>query len=125
MSAPLTATEVARALGKLALELDDARTQLDEWDDEATRARAAYEVAEARAYMAAKGSIPERERQALLAVEEEALAVALADLKVRKGKRLMSVLDKRISVGQSHGAAVRSEVSLAQSTPNVPQGRAA
>jgi hypothetical protein len=121
----MTATEVALALGRLARQLDDARTELDEWDEEATRARAAYEVAEARAYMAAKGSIPERERQALLAVEEESLAVALADLKVRKGKRLMTVLDKRISVGQSHGAAVRSEVSLSQSMPNVPPGRAA
>lgn len=112
MSAPISATDIARHLGLLARQLEDARTQLDTWDEESVRARADFEVAEARAYIAAQGSIEERKRQARLAVEELWLTVELADMKVRKGKRAMVVLEKRISVGQSHGAAVRAEVSL-------------
>jgi hypothetical protein len=110
---PQNATQIALNLASLARQLDEAREQLDKWDEEAVHARAVFEVAEAQAYIGAKGSVDERKRQARLATQEEWLTTELADMKVRKGKRAMTVLERRIAVGQSYGAAVRAEVGLA------------
>lgn len=103
-------TQVALTLADLSRQLDDAKNELQQADMEAVRARHALRVAEAKAYLSADASNAEtRKRIAFDATKDLDLAAELADARVRDIKTGITVLRERIHVGQSYGAAVRSE----------------
>jgi hypothetical protein len=98
------------SLADLSRQLDALRVALRDADDKAVRSRHRYEVAYAKAFLSAEASNAESRKQiAVLATEIAKLDAELADAVVRDLKRGIDVLRERIHVGQSYGAAVRSE----------------
>lgn len=103
-------TEVALRLAQVSRMLETAQGELVQADEKAVRARARYEVTEARAFLQAEASNAEtRKRIALLAAADEKLDAEIAEQQVRSIKTRIDMLGKQVSVGQSMGAAVRSE----------------
>lgn len=106
----LSPTQVALNLAELSRELDTAKDQLRAADIEAVRARHAYKVAYAKAFISAEASNAETKKQlAVLSAQELDLKAEVCDATVRHLKTHITVLRERIHVGQSYGAAVRSE----------------
>ncbi|MEU7980525.1 hypothetical protein AB0B63_18575 [Micromonospora sp. NPDC049081] len=115
MSAPANATDVARQLAKLSLDLDATVEQLEVADRDATEKRAASELAFSRAFMSAEGSVETRKHLAVIATHDIRLETEVADALVRHLRRRVDAIKTRIEVGRSYGAAIRAEVALAGS----------
>lgn len=64
MSVPQNANEVVKQLSKLSRELDESTQQLNEADVYAVNARESAKLAEAKAFLAAEGSVEARKNQA-------------------------------------------------------------
>lgn len=103
-------TQVALTLADLSRQLDTVKVDLRDADYKAIHARHAQRVAYAKAYLQVEASNAEtRKQRAFLDTAEVDLAAELADAVVRDLKTAITVLRERIHVGQSYGAAVRSE----------------
>lgn len=103
-------TQVALTLADLSRQLDTTQAEVETADEQAVHARHAYKHAFARAYLQAEASNAEtRKQMAISNTEALDLAAEVADLQVRNLKGRITVLRERIHVGQSYGAAVRSE----------------
>lgn len=103
-------TQVAQGLADLSRELDAVQRELTAADRDAVHARHTDRIAYAKAFLSAEGSNAETRKQtAVLATSAEWLAAELADAMVRDLNKRIVVLRERIHVGQSVGAAVRSE----------------
>ena len=112
MNVPANATEVAKALARLARELDETVGALQVADEDATRKRVAFDLAFSKAFIAAEGSVDRRKHLAVIethAVRDEA---EVADAAVRHLRRRLDALRVRIDVGRSYGAAIRAELAL-------------
>ena len=79
--------------------------------DEEARAKQAHEVASARAYLTAEGSIEARKATAVLQAADLALASDLAAAKHRACRERIRTLGVQIEVGRSLNSAVRSQFS--------------
>lgn len=110
---PQTSTEVAQGLARLSRQLDSAVTDLARLDEAAIRARSAFEVAYARAFLTAEGAMDIRKQDAVLQTSDLKLTAELAEAQVRATKESIRALGTRIDVGRSLGTAIRAEVSLA------------
>lgn len=116
MTAPQTAMQVAQQLAHIARELDLAVKELAHLDENAVRAKCAYETALAHAFLSIDGgTIPEREHRATLSTAEEKLAWKLADQKLRAQRSYIESLKERIDVGRSYASAIKAEIGLAHS----------
>ncbi len=110
MSSTLTPQTVVLRLAELSRSLDLVQGELERAEDEAVRARHRYEVSEAKAYLNTDASNAEtRKRMALLEVAKEKLDAEIADVTARKLKSRIQVLRDQVHIGQSIGAAKRSE----------------
>ncbi|WP_328439176.1 hypothetical protein [Nocardia puris] len=112
MSVPQNANEVVLALAKLARQLDEATRALNEADVAAVNAREAAKLAEAKAFLAAEGSVEARKNTALVETHEVRLAAEVAEAGVRGLQRTIRTLQTRIDVGRTYGATIRSEIAL-------------
>lgn len=111
---PPTPMDVARYLGAYSRALDEATAEAKRLGQEYAEARGAYRAAYATAYLSDQvGTVKDRERRADLATAVEFLAVEVAEQKLKAARERIDTLKTQISTGQSIGAAIRAEMSLA------------
>lgn len=115
MSVPQNTNEVVKQLSKLARQLDETTQQLNTADIDAVNARETAKLAEAKAFLAAQGSVDARKSQAVIETHEVRLAAEVADAGVRGLQRTIRTLQTRIDVGRTYGATLRSEIALSGS----------
>lgn len=112
---PATAQQVGAALGKLSNELDRLTKLLMEADREATDLAEEYQMSFDKAFLlagAGSGKPPTeavRNAEARIATYELRLRYETAKLNVRSLKAAHKTLDRRIDVGRTQAATVRSE----------------
>lgn len=107
----LTPIQVGRLLGELTKEIGDKLDLLREADYEATRAKIDYDRALSIAFRQASGSIEARRHIATEMCHGRRLAAEEAAVKVRDLKNRIKLLETRIDVGRSYGAALRAEAA--------------
>lgn len=108
MSTP-TANDVILLLARLGRELDAKQGEISRLDEDAVRARSRYEVAYARAFIAATGAEGLRKQTAILETETAKLDVEIADQVLRAARESIRVLRDRLDIGRSLNSAIRSE----------------
>lgn len=101
--------EVLDRLSECSRLLDKAQQDLADLDEAAVRAKQAFEVSWARAYLKAEGSIEARKATAVLQAADLALASDLAAAKHRACRERIRTLGVQIEVGRSLNSAVRSQ----------------
>jgi len=101
-------TDIVLRLAELSRLLDAATVEVADLDEASVRAKQAHEVAHARAYLTAEGSIEARKATAVLQAADLALAAELAAAKHRACRERIRTLGVQIDVGRSLNSAVRS-----------------
>lgn len=96
-------------LAELSRMLDSATTEIAVLDEEAVRAKAAFEVAYARAFLDAMGSMDVRKQVAIYETQVESLTYELAQMKVRACKERIRTLGVQIEVGRSIASATKTQ----------------
>lgn len=110
---PQSPNDVVIQLAALSRELDERTRDLNEADVAAVNAREAAKLAEAKAFLAADGSVEARKSKAVIQTHEIRLAAEVAEAGVRGLQRTIRTLQTRIEVGRTYGATLRSEMALA------------
>lgn len=110
MSAPATANEVVQHLAALTRDLQRLTDEYSQAETELTDLRCDADELEAVAYMQAGGTIPEKERAALLVAKDAERKAAKVESHIRRLKRQMATVERRIDVGRTYGATVRAEL---------------
>jgi hypothetical protein len=110
MNTPTT-NDVVLTLAQLGRDLDAKQNEISRLDEEAVRARARFEVAFARAFIAAQGAEGLRKQTAVLDTEAAKLDAEIADQKLRAARESIRVLRDRLDIGRSLNSAIRSEWS--------------
>jgi hypothetical protein len=101
--------EVLDRLSECSRLLDKAQQDLADLDEAAVRAKQAYEVAWARAYLKAEGSIEARKAEAVIVTAGECLEAELCAAKVRACRERIRTLGAQLDVGRTLSAAIRSQ----------------
>lgn len=96
-------------LAELSRLLDNATSEIAVLDEEAVHAKSAYEVAYARAFLDAVGSMDLRKQIAIFETQEQNLHYELAQAKVRACKERIRTLGTQIEVGRSLASAHKSQ----------------
>ena len=96
-------------LAELSRLLDGATDDIAVLDEEAVRAKAAYEVAYAKAFLEAIGSMDIRKQVAIYETQDESLTYELAQMKVRACKERIRTLGVQIEVGRSIASATKTQ----------------
>lgn len=107
----LTPIEVGQLLGKLTHEIGERLDQLRDADYEHVRLKAEYDRASAIAFKQCSGSIEARRNMVVEMCHGRRLAAEEAAAKVRDIKARIKLLETRIDVGRSYGAALRAEAA--------------
>ena len=101
--------EVLERLSECSRLLDKAQQELADLDEAAVRAKQSYEVAWARTYLRAEGSIEARKAEAVLVTAGECLESELCAAKVRACRERIRTLGAQLDVGRTLSAAIRSQ----------------
>lgn len=101
--------EVIKRLSELSRMLDSATEEIAKVDDFAVKAKATYEVAYAKAFLSAEGSMDQRRQIAIVSCADEKFAMEVAEAQVRAVKERINTLRSQISIGQSVSAAIRTQ----------------
>lgn len=96
-------------LAELSRLLDKATDEIALLDEEAVRAKQLYEVAYARAFLDAIGSMELRKQIATYETREQNLTMELAQAKVRALKERIRTLGTQIEVGRSLASAHKNQ----------------
>ena len=104
-----TQAEVLDRLSECSRLLDKAQQELADLDEAAVRAKQAFEVSWARAYLKAEGSIEARKAEAVLVTAGECLEAELCAAKVRACRERIRTLGAQLDVGRTLSAAIRSQ----------------
>lgn len=96
-------------LAELSKLLDKATDEIAILDEEAVRAKQLYEVAYARAFLDAIGSMDLRKQIAIFETQHENLTMELAQAKVRALKERIRTLGTQIEVGRSLASAHKNQ----------------
>ena len=108
MSTPTT-NDVILTLAQLGRDLDNKQAEISRLDEAAVRARSRFEVAYARAFIAATGAEGLRKQTAVLETETAKLDAEIADQVLRAARESIRVLRDRLDIGRSLNSAIRSE----------------
>lgn len=108
MNTPTT-NDVILTLAQLGRDLDAKQAEIARLDELAVRAKSRYEVAYARAFIAAAGAEGLRKQTAVLETETAKLDVEIADQVLRAARESIRVLRDRLDIGRSLNSAIRSE----------------
>ena len=101
--------EVLDRLSECSRLLDKAQQDLADLDEAAVRAKQAFEVSWARAYLKAEGSIEARKAEAVIVTAGECLEAELCAAKVRACRERIRTLGAQLDVGRTLSAAIRSQ----------------
>lgn len=112
---PPTLLDVARRLAELSRELDTKTEEAQRLDDKAVRARHAYEIAYANAFLNSAGSVDARKLQAVIDTDVEKLEAEIADQVLRACRARIATIKVQIETGRSLSSALKAEISLAGS----------
>lgn len=96
-------------LAELSRMLDQATSDIAVLDEEAVQAKSIYEVAYARAFLDAAGSMDLRKQIAIYETRDENLHYELAQAKVRAAKERIRTLAVQIEVGRSLASAQKTQ----------------
>lgn len=107
----LTPIQVGRLLGKLTHEIGEKLDELRDADLDATRLKAEYDRAFSVAFKHTSGSVEARRHLVVEMCHGRRLAAEEAACKVRDLKNRIKLLETRIDVGRSYGAALRAEAA--------------
>lgn len=108
---PENAADVVKHLASLALELNAKVEQIRAAERDLVDKRGAADLAYAKAFLDAEGSVDARKHQAVLRTHQQRMEADVADTVVRHLRREIDALRVRIDVGRSYGAAIRAELS--------------
>ena len=89
--------------------LDSATTEIAVLDEESVRAKSAYEVAYARAFLDNQGSMDLRKQIAIYETQDTNLTYEIAAQKVRACKERIRTLAIQIEVGRSLASAHKTQ----------------
>ncbi len=101
--------DIVLRLSELSRLLDKATDEVAVLDEDAVKAKQKAEVAEAKAYLQADGSIEARKAQATVQVADLVLHAELAAAKHRACRERIRTLGVQIEVGRSLSAAIRNQ----------------
>ena len=101
--------EVVKRLSELSRILDAATDEIARADEVAVRAKQAFEVAYARAFLNCEGSIDHRKHEATIRTQAERLEYELAFQKHRAVKERINTIRSQLSIGQTLSAAIRNQ----------------
>lgn len=104
---------IVRQLGQLSRDLDKAVEKLGELEEIAVDAKCDYEVAFAKVFGSAAGSVEDRKQLATIEVDALSRVSGKAAAVVRLQKESIKALHARLDTGRTMSANVRAEVSLA------------
>lgn len=109
MTSNLTPEQVISTLSVIGKDIDEATSEISRLDEAAVRARAAYKVDYARAFLGTEGSMDIRKYTADLKTADSFLTHELADQEHRAGLTQIRALRDRLEVGRSISVLVRLE----------------
>lgn len=112
-SGQLTPNMVAANLAALARELDQAIRAIESADRDRVERRGAYDLAYARAFLAAEGSMDIRRYVATEQTHDKRMDADVADATFRHLQRRIAAINTRVDVGRSVNSALKTEMSLA------------
>lgn len=101
--------EIVKRLSELSRMLDAATDEIARADEQGVLAKQRFEVAYARAFLNAEGSIDARKHLATIATEKERLDSEIAFQKHRAVKERINTIRSQLSIGQTLSAAIRSQ----------------
>lgn len=113
MTAPMTSSDVAMQLARLARTLDALITSIGQAETDAVNRREDYTLALSKAFLRAEGPMDVRKHQSIADTYAERLAAETAEALVRGLRRQIDSVKIRIDVGRSVNAAIRTEMNLA------------
>lgn len=105
----LTPQQVIDTLATIGKDIDETTDDIALRDEQAVRARVAYQVALARAFVTREGSIELRKQHAVLDCADLLLAHELADQQYRAAVGQVKALRDRLEIGRSISALARME----------------
>jgi hypothetical protein len=109
MSGNLTPQQVVETLSQIGRDIDDQTDNIAELDEAAVRARVAYKVAHAEAFLRTEGSMDLRRYTADYVTRDKLLDLELAEQQHRAAQSQIRALRDRLEVGRSISALVRME----------------
>jgi hypothetical protein len=115
VAADLTPNGIAANLIQLSYELDDLVKEYRGLGEGAADAKREAEVAYAKAYMSAAGTVEERRQAAIEAAVDARFIADLAERKVSGCREAIRAVHARIEVGRTLSATTRDEMRLAGS----------
>ena len=101
--------EYLERLAELSRMLDKATDEYAKLDEESVRAKQTYEVAYARAFLDALGSMDLRKQIAIYETQNENLTYEISAAKVRALKERIRTLGTQIEVGRSLASAHKTQ----------------
>lgn len=101
--------EIVKRLSELSRLLDHATEEIALADEAAVKAKQAFEVAYARAFINSEGSVDMRKHRATITTQAERLEYELAFQKHRAVKERINTIRSQLSIGQTLSAAIRSQ----------------
>lgn len=104
-----THQQALERLAELSRLLDNATLDIAELDEQAIQAKTEYEVAYARAFVTAEGSMDLRKQLATIHTHEQHLTSELAAVKYRACKERIRTLNTQIEVGRSLASAHKTQ----------------
>lgn len=107
--ASLTPAQIIDTLTQISREIDEQTDEIAELDEALVRAKVAYEVAFAKAFLATDGSMDVKKYSARLETADLFLALELAEQVHRASVGSLRALRDRLEVGRSLGPLVRLE----------------
>jgi hypothetical protein len=105
----LTPEQVISTLSVIGRDIDEASDEISRLDEAAVRARVAYKVAYAEAFLRMEGSMDIRRYTAELETRDLLLTHELADQQHRAAVNQIKALRDRLEVGRSISVLVRLE----------------
>lgn len=112
IAADLTPQGIAVNLVQLSHDLDDLVAEYRQLGEEAANAKRDAEVAYAKAYMTAEGTVEERRQAAIAAAVDARYKADLAERKVAACREAIRAVHARIDVGRTLSATTRDEMKL-------------
>lgn len=106
----LTPLQVVKHLGELTTALDRTVAALKVAERDAAEKRHGADMVEARAFLAAEGSVEFRKNTAKVAADRAEADALVAEALVRVLRQEIRAIDTRIDVGRTYGATVRAEL---------------
>jgi hypothetical protein len=111
MSMPSTPLDVVKMLGELTRQLRDQVRAYGQAEQNAAELRHASDMVEARAFLAASGSVEQRKNEAKVAADRPELDAKVAEALVKILKARIRVIETEIDCARTAGATFRAELS--------------